>query len=64
MGDSRASACRGCGRPIRWIKTKGGKAMPVEMERKTIVTEAGEVVSGFESHFAHCPKAGSFRGRG
>lgn len=24
------SVCRGCGREIRWIKTKAGKAMPVD----------------------------------
>lgn len=24
------SVCRGCGKEIRWIKTKAGKAMPVD----------------------------------
>lgn len=26
------STCRSCGRPIRWAKTPGGKAMPLDLE--------------------------------
>lgn len=47
--------CRGCGRPIFWIKTASGKSMPCDPEQvwywqkpggsKKIVTPYGEVVS-------------------
>lgn len=47
--------CKGCGEPILWIRTAGGKAMPCDPERitywknpqgtKKIVTPNGEVVS-------------------
>jgi hypothetical protein len=55
--------CAGCGAEIKWVKTKAGKRMPVNVELKTIVTEDGEVVRGYESHFATCPKADDFRKR-
>jgi hypothetical protein len=59
--EARASVCRGCGARILWVKTKKGASMPVDVVQKTIVTVEGEVVSGFESHFASCPEASSFR---
>ena len=47
--------CRGCGAPIRWIRTQGGKAMPCEPEPVTywqsatglykLIPPNGEVVS-------------------
>lgn len=51
--------CRGCGQPIIWIKTTGGKSMPCDPIEVTywavkggpvkIVTPNGEVVSA-ETH--------------
>jgi hypothetical protein len=44
--------------------------MPVENKKQTVIeiryvmddgTGYGRVVTGFESHYAHCPKAGEFR---
>lgn len=29
------SICKGCGRPIKWPKTTGGKSMPVDEEPVT-----------------------------
>ena len=29
---ARESLCKGCGKPIRWIKTVEGKKMPVDAE--------------------------------
>ena len=50
-----ASACRGCGAPILWIKTGGGKSMPCDPEQITywekpkakekVVTPNGMVIS-------------------
>jgi len=47
--------CRGCGKPLCWIKTAAGKSMPCDPEQvrywqkqggsKKIVTPHGEVVS-------------------
>lgn len=49
------SACRGCGRPILWIRTAAGRSMPCDPElvtywqraggREKIVTPNGEVLS-------------------
>ena len=49
------ATCKACGEPIRWIKTRAGKAMPVDedsfaqhqlAEGVTIVTDAGDVLRG------------------
>jgi len=42
--------CRGCGAKLYWIVTQAGKRMPVDPDGT--------------SHFATCPKADSFRGKG
>jgi len=55
------SRCKGCGHPIVWMKTKTGKAMPVNKMQLTILTEQGDVVKGYESHFSTCPQADFFR---
>ena len=49
------STCRGCGAPILWIKTPGGKSMPCDPApvyyrivpggKDKVVTNRGEVVS-------------------
>lgn len=49
--------CKGCGQQIDWVKTTGGRSMPVDPEyieidpagipHDTIVTDAGEVMKGF-----------------
>ena len=52
----REYKCKGCGRPIVWIKTPGGKSMPCDPEptlywppargsRDRIVTKNGEVLA-------------------
>lgn len=48
--------CKGCGKPIVWILTKRGKAMPCDPEKitfqpeksgkETFITEDGSVVKG------------------
>lgn len=52
----RVTACRSCGAPIVWIKTRAGKSMPCDAQLVSfvqqeggpakIVTPEGEVVSG------------------
>lgn len=55
------ATCKSCGASIEWIKTTGGKPMPVDAKVITIVTDAGNVVRGRESHFATCPDAAAHR---
>lgn len=38
-------------------------SVPVETMKRVLFTEAGEVVSGYETHFAYCPKSKEFRPR-
>ena len=47
--------CKACGEPIRWIRTRAGKAMPVDEDSfaqhsltdgVTVVTDAGDVLRG------------------
>jgi len=58
----KVQICPGCGKEIQWIRmAESGKAMPCETKLFRIVTRDGRVVSGWESHYAHCPKATTFR---
>lgn len=49
------SFCRGCGRPIEWVRTTGGRNMPVDPEAIFViegggndhfVTDEGAVIAG------------------
>lgn len=59
-------ACRGCGRPVIWLKTNGTKPdgspklMPVNAES---VRQGDESFDSkrHKSHFADCPNANDFR---
>ena len=53
--------CKSCGKLINFIRTTEGSMMPVETTGTTIVTREGEVIRGFETHWAHCPKADEHR---
>ena len=53
--------CKGCGKPIQFIKKPDGKYHVCEIQKLTIITKDGAVVSGYESHFANCPYADEFR---
>ena len=56
------SACKSCGAAIVWVKTKGGKNMPVDAD----TFKAGDPSVfmpeiGHQSHFATCPNADKHR---
>jgi len=53
--------CTSCGAEVLWVRMASGKAMPCNPKVLKIVTDAGNVVSGRESHFATCPGAASHR---
>lgn len=38
--------------------------IPCDVRRRTVVTLEGDVVQGYESHFAACPDAARFRKKG
>ena len=60
-----AKKCQGCGAAIKWVKMLTGGIMPVDAKIKKIVrvnsAGYGEVIGGYTSHFASCPKADQFR---
>lgn len=53
--------CRGCKEPIRWIRTRKRKLMPVNPQRTTIVTIEGDTVWGYVPHWGTCIAAGRFK---
>jgi len=56
--------CKGCGRPIAWVKTPKDKWIPVDVDQEyLIVTKQGQVVSGRIAHWATCPKSDQFRNK-
>lgn len=67
--DPKLVTCRGCGAPIFFLKTPHGKnhpvdANPVKVWIQDAQTGAWTLQAGFVSHFATCPQADAFRGRG
>lgn len=57
--EKRTTKCRGCGKEIIFMPTKGGKFMPVDLETYdgTTLFDSKRHVS----HFATCPKGKEFR---
>lgn len=58
------STCQACGAPIKWIVTKKGKKMPVDLKARRfyVITNGMPVqMQGHEPHFATCPYADRFR---
>ena len=56
------SECRGCGQPVKWLKTIRGKNIPVDPD--TIDDQGATVFDqdqGMVSHFATCPKSDELR---
>lgn len=59
------SLCKGCGRPIEWIRTQAGKSMPVDPDPvfviegqgpDTFVTDEGVVIRGQNIENAVIPR--------
>ena len=65
-----SSICKGCGAKVRWVKTANGNRMPLDLEpvaTNVMVEFMGSFVlapKAFVSHFATCPQADKFRGKG
>lgn len=55
--------CKACGAPIHFVESRYGRLIPCNAKKLTIVTIMGDVLSGWESHFANCPGADTFRKR-
>ncbi len=63
------SNCKSCGREIKWLKTKLGRNIPVDVPRFEDGESAHEAVTTsiefnpdhMVSHFATCPDAAKFR---
>ena len=53
--------CKGCGKPIKFIKSATSEKMiPVNAETTTIATTEGKVIKGHIPHHITCPKADQF----
>ena len=61
-------ACKGCGKPIAFVKNEAGKTVPLDVrapvyklkEDFTGAQVASLVENFYTSHFATCPKANDF----
>ena len=53
--------CKKCNQEIVWITTKNNKKMPCDNKKTTIVTEKGEVITGYVPHWSTCAFADEFR---
>jgi len=60
----KTTPCRGCGAPLLWLKTAGGKDMPCDSRRISIITDDGKVVTGYEPHWGNCPERERFKKKG
>lgn len=72
--DGQMNLCKGCGAEILWLRTKDKKVMPCNPKALRVLIPTGEtvlsnsellpvyqVMSGYASHFATCPKADELR---
>lgn len=51
--------CRGCGAPLEWWITPGGKKMPLVVIKTATIKHATDDVR--QPHFSDCPAAQDFR---
>lgn len=54
--------CKSCGATINFVSTNTGKYMPVEPGVKKLLVD-GDIVEGWEPHWANCPGADKHRKR-
>lgn len=59
--DADEGRCRSCGAGVIWITTQSGAKMPISA--KTVKTDALGVRRGM-THFADCPNAKRWSGKG
>jgi len=55
--------CKKCGAPIKFLKTKAGKCMPVDVIEMINLNESGEIEKVYinQPHWINCPHANDFR---
>lgn len=53
--------CKACKQNIHFVETVKGRLMPCNPKKLTVITLMGDVVTGWEAHFATCPQADKFR---
>lgn len=58
---TKEGVCKGCGKKILWIDTTGGKKMPCDLGKVTIVTGIGATYQGYMPHWDSCPHGDEFR---
>ena len=64
---TKEQTCRGkgCGAAIIWVRLNG-RWHPANPRKLSIIVDesGGKLVAGYESHYATCPDAATFRNRG
>jgi hypothetical protein len=53
--------CKACHKEIKFILTKNGRQMPVDLPSITVITELGHVIKAYTPHWASCPNTQQFR---
>jgi hypothetical protein len=61
VGPEGVVQCSACRADIVWIRTVKGRKSPCNARRLSVTTPEGKTVTGYESHYSTCPKAGEFR---
>jgi hypothetical protein len=58
---SAVNPCKACGAPILFITTVNKKQMPVEAKPIQIITDDGEMISGYLPHWGNCKDPKRFK---
>ena len=68
MSYETGGTCKGCGKPIIWGTDPEGKRIPLDPRPPVYMVEPSgkcrRVSNAMVTHFATCPKAAEFSGKG
>lgn len=56
--DRRPVKCTYCGADIYFLRTIAGEKMPVDAQRRSVLTSDGRLAVGYQPHFPNCAGRG------